>query len=264
MVTGNESSRQAVERVLRRDPPPRCVALEGPDYVGKRSFVSGLLRSLCGDMDFLPVPAGIDGARQARSFVSSHAIFGLRRAVLVDEVDRLGDPAQDAYLKLVEECPPSATVVFVASDLGRLLPSLRSRLSDVVKWFALSDEEVASCCGDGDPDPDAVRLCRGFPGLYDVLASSPFVSLHEVVSLHITGEADPLLGDVPEAVKNLPSGPCRERDAVSHVCRLAALSFATDRPHRRLAVSFLRYAADLACVPSANAELLWRRACLCP
>jgi DNA polymerase-3 subunit delta' len=54
-------------------------------------------------------------------------LAGERRAVLLFDADRMNEDAQAALLKTAEEPPAGTFLLLTASDLGALLPALRSR-----------------------------------------------------------------------------------------------------------------------------------------
>lgn len=239
------------------------LALSGPDYVGKRSFVCSLLEEEIGHQDLLLAEPGPDGARDAREFLSRLPVLGPYRAVVVDEADRLSEAAQDSWLKLLEETPRASTVILVASDVDVLLPPLRSRLRRVVRWARLSSPEVKEAVrsSGAEPDDGIVESCCGLPGLYDVLRPRGFMELSEAVLSHIDGRLDPVFAPVPDVVKDLKSGRSPSRDAISLVCRSAALK-RVGSSDRRTVRSFLHFAALLVRIPSVNADIYWQRACL--
>ncbi|MEM9247804.1 MAG: DNA polymerase III subunit delta' [Pseudomonadota bacterium] len=69
----------------------------------------------------------IDAARALKSFFGLSAADGGRRVVLVDAADELNPNAANAILKLLEEPPANATLLLVAHQPARLLPTIRSR-----------------------------------------------------------------------------------------------------------------------------------------
>ena len=96
-------------------------------------------------------------------------IEGGQRVAIVRDADRMGDEAQGAMLKTLEEPPPGTTLILCTDDEERMLPTIRSRCArlrlgtvnapDVERLLA--DRELA------DP-PTAARLARltgGRPGL---------------------------------------------------------------------------------------------------
>ncbi len=203
---------------------------------------------------------GPDGARAARPFLSDMPAFSPFRVVLINDIDHLSEPAQDSWLKLCEETPGRSCVVAVASDPYSLLPPLLSRVVRDVRWFPLSEPEMVEFSSSIDVELDiaAARLSCGRPGLYKMMCSPGYVGLFESV---IDAVRSPSFGSlVPSVVKDLESGRSVERTSVSLVVRRAALSLMSDPDLRPAALSFLRFAADIVRVPSANAEIHWQNA----
>lgn len=266
-IVGNDRSRRRTEALL--DPGSRIPvsALTGPEGLGKRTFLLSELGRKLEEPDLLVVGSGVDGAREASSFLDSSPLFSPYRAVVVDGSDPVSEPAQDAYLKLCEEPPPSARVFFVVEDEGLLLPALRSRIQEVVRWSPLDGQEMGQFI-ESHPtaeDPEARRLCRGIPALYDAMLGKPeFPALLASVSDVVGGRPDPLSLPVPEVVK-LTGKDRVGRTAVASVCRQAALSHVGSPGSRPRIRAFLRFASVLCRHPSANAEVHWQRtmvACL--
>lgn len=83
----------------------------------------------------------IDAVREAIDVAYTTASFGGRRVILVRPADCLNQAASNALLKVVEEPPNRTIFVFQTSVLGRLIPTLVSRLW-MVKVPAISIEEL--------------------------------------------------------------------------------------------------------------------------
>jgi DNA polymerase-3 subunit gamma/tau len=113
---------------------------------------------------------GIDDIREIREHVVLQPAEGRYKVYILDEAHQLTDAAWNALLKLIEEPPPHLLFVFCTTDLGKVLPTVRSRcqtftfarprLSELVKVL----RHVAD--GDGIEAPDAAlaliaRAARG-------------------------------------------------------------------------------------------------------
>ncbi|MGD8327853.1 MAG: DNA polymerase III subunit delta' [Acidobacteriota bacterium] len=61
------------------------------------------------------------------SWVGYKPYEGQRRVVIIDDAHAMNVPSQNALLKTLEEPPPSALLVLVTANPGRLLPTIRSR-----------------------------------------------------------------------------------------------------------------------------------------
>lgn len=69
----------------------------------------------------------VEDARDLRRFFGLSAVDGGRRVVIVDAADELNPGSANAILKLLEEPPAGATLLLVAHQPSRLLPTIRSR-----------------------------------------------------------------------------------------------------------------------------------------
>jgi DNA polymerase-3 subunit delta' len=104
-------------------------------------------------------------------------VEGRARVAIVERADRMGDDAQTALLKTLEEPPPGTTIVLCADDEDRLMPTVRSRCARI-RLGPVATRDVESLLADeglADP-PLAARLARlsaGRPGLSQALARSP-------------------------------------------------------------------------------------------
>jgi hypothetical protein len=95
----------------------------------------------------------------------------------LERADRLGDDAQTALLKTLEEPPPGVTIVLCADDEDRLMPTVRSRSARIrLGPVATRDvETILADAGLADP-PTAARLARiagGRPGAARAMARAP-------------------------------------------------------------------------------------------
>lgn len=80
-------------------------------------------------------PAGmqllVDQVREAIRSASRRPVAGPRRVIIVEGADRMNPTAQNAFLKALEEPPPSTTIVLLAPSPDALLETVRSRCREV-------------------------------------------------------------------------------------------------------------------------------------
>ncbi len=159
---GQRVAETVVRRAAEDDRLHRTLLVHGPPGAGKGAFVEDLLALLfCTDADPARRPCNAcRGCREGRarahpdlvigspeiwregrstgeSIVSSARrwllesagapIAAAQRVVLVEEVDRANEQAQNALLKVLEEPAPRQMFVLVADEVDRLLPTIRSR-----------------------------------------------------------------------------------------------------------------------------------------
>ncbi|MGB2953683.1 MAG: DNA polymerase III subunit gamma/tau [Gaiellaceae bacterium] len=75
---------------------------------------------------------GIDDIREIRERVVLQPVEGRYKVYILDEAHQLTDAAFNALLKLIEEPPPHLVFVFCTTDLGKMLPTVRSRCQTFV------------------------------------------------------------------------------------------------------------------------------------
>ncbi|HXY32793.1 MAG TPA: DNA polymerase III subunit delta' [Planctomycetaceae bacterium] len=65
-----------------------------------------------------------------------------RRVAVIDDADRMSTEGANAILKTLEEPPSYAIIILLAADLGKILPTIRSRCQ-IVRFNPLSVADVA-------------------------------------------------------------------------------------------------------------------------
>ncbi len=118
----------------------------------------GTVRRLTLDLALLPVEGGA-------------------RVAIVERADRMGDEAQTALLKTLEEPPAGVTIVLCADDEDRLMPTVRSRCARIrLGPVPVRDVEAILTEAELADPPLAARLARlagGRPGLARSFAAAP-------------------------------------------------------------------------------------------
>jgi DNA polymerase III subunit delta' len=157
--------------------------LHGPAGVGKRAAAFAVAAALLGDERrvesrthpdlYVLEPLGemirIDDVRALRHDLHMRPFEADRRVYLVLDADRMNEDAADALLKDLEEPPPYAVIVLVATELGPLPPTIRSRCQ-LVPFTRLSERAVREWIATQAPDraDDEVRvLARASGGRLD-------------------------------------------------------------------------------------------------
>ncbi len=157
--------------------------LHGPPGIGKQTAAFALAAALLGDARrvatrthpdlYVLEPLGemirIDDVRALRHDLHMRPFEADRRVYLVLDADRMNEDAADALLKDLEEPPPYAAIVLVASELGPLPPTILSRCQ-LVPFRRLSERAVREWIAARAPErpEDEVRaLARAASGRLD-------------------------------------------------------------------------------------------------
>ena len=139
--------------------------LHGPAGVGKRTAALAFAGALLEDERrvaarshpdlYVLAPLGemirIDDVRALRHDLHMRPFEADRRVYLVLDADRMNEDAADALLKDLEEPPPYAVIVLVASELGPLPPTILSRCQ-LVPFRRLSERAVREWIAQQAPD----------------------------------------------------------------------------------------------------------------
>jgi DNA polymerase III subunit delta' len=157
--------------------------LHGPDGVGKRTAAFSFAAALLGDERrvearshpdlYVLEPLGemirIDDVRTLRHDLHMRPFEAERRVYVILDAHRLNEDAADALLKDLEEPPPYAVIVLVASELGPLPPTILSRCQ-LVPFRRLSEravrEWIAARAGDRS-EAEVRALARAAAGRLD-------------------------------------------------------------------------------------------------
>lgn len=157
--------------------------LHGPAGVGKRTAAFALAAALLGDSRrvearshpdlYVLEPLGemirIDDVRALRHDLHMRPFEAGRRVYVVLDAHRMNEEAADALLKDLEEPPPYAVLLLVASELGPLPPTILSRCQ-LVPFRRLSERAVREwiAARGGDRGDEEVRaLARAAAGRLD-------------------------------------------------------------------------------------------------
>lgn len=156
MFFGYEDKRHRFETLAQSHMLRHAYLFFGDDGVGKKTFAfmfanfleSGIFatpeKSLIDSTVFSPNEKGIigiDEMRKLKKFLFQKPFISSKRFAIIDQSEHLTEEAASALLKIVEEPPPHALLIFVAQNTESFFPPLLSRFTK--EYFPrLSNEEV--------------------------------------------------------------------------------------------------------------------------
>jgi DNA polymerase-3 subunit delta' len=97
-----------------------------------------------GDVGMVVAPKRVllvDQMRQIEREANFRPFEGKARVFLIDDADKLNEPAANALLKVLEEPPPTSHLILITSQPAMLLPTIRSRCQ-VVRFSPLTSAEI--------------------------------------------------------------------------------------------------------------------------
>ena len=143
MLHGHQDKISLFKRLVKSGNLGHAYLFYGDSQIGKRFFAHHLAHLLeCGefkicsgtliDVIFIEPDEkgkiGIETSRDLKRFLYQKPLRSPKRLSIINEADKLTPEAQASLLKLVEDSPPSTTIIFIAPDPQALLPPLASRL----------------------------------------------------------------------------------------------------------------------------------------
>jgi hypothetical protein len=187
--------------------PSHAVLLAGPSGIGKLALAQALgagvldLRELANYPYSLAIgpqdgTISVEQIRTLRQFVRLKTIGErtIRRLAIIEQADAMTFEAQNALLKLLEEPPADTLFVLTASRPSALLPTVLSRVQQIVLHAPIEDDLKKLHTAVGDDDwRQAYLLGGGLPGLVHALLSKD--------------EPHPLTGQINLAKNMLAKGP---------------------------------------------------------
>jgi DNA polymerase-3 subunit delta' len=150
-------------------PPPASLDVDPAHPVARRIAAQSegrlfaLKRGPNDKGDALARDIRVEEVRKMKSFFTLSATDGGRRVAIVDAADELNTAAANALLKLLEEPPEKVTMLLVAHQPARLLPTIRSRCR-VLPLAPLSAPDMAAAlaqAGDAQDNPKALAELAG-------------------------------------------------------------------------------------------------------
>ena len=139
-MVGQEGPVKTLKELVSAKRIPHVTLLVGPSGCGKTTTGYILANKLGvetgpGKKEFAEINCadfrGIDTAREIRTALKLRPMLGDAKVWLIDEVHRSTGDFQSALLTMLEKPPSWAYFIFATTDPGKLLPTFRSRCTEI-------------------------------------------------------------------------------------------------------------------------------------
>jgi DNA polymerase-3 subunit delta' len=151
-------------------PPPATSLQVDPDHPDARLVQSGahprlyvVRRPYDEKTKKLKADITVDAVRGVKGFFHMSATDGGRRVVIVDAADELNRNAANAILKELEEPPANTTLLLIAHQPSRLLPTIRSRCREL-RCPPLNGDDLGQALAQAGHPADATEALNVLAG----------------------------------------------------------------------------------------------------
>ena len=166
----------------------------------------------------------VDQVREVERAVALAPFEGRTRVVAIDPAEAMSIGAQNAFLKTLEEPPPNAVFVLIATGEGGLLPTVRSRCRRIEFGLvpaAEIEQALVQRGGDAEQARLLARLASGRPGRAIEMADNPSrLEKRREVLKQASDLGEMAMGDLMDVSERLANRFRDDRQAV--LDRLAA------------------------------------------
>lgn len=181
-IIGHQAQKDYLARVLAAGTMAQAYCFSGPAQVGKmtmaREFV-GLGEEVANPNVTVIGGGSIEEIRDLRERLSLSAFGGGRKIAIIDGADQMTIAAQNALLKTLEEPQGLTTIILIASDAERLLPTILSRTIHL-RFTLVERELICKKLVDGGLARELAHELAGFaagrPGLANTFADPEVLS----------------------------------------------------------------------------------------
>lgn len=143
-VVGQAIVVAGIKAAVKKGDVPHAMLFTGGSGVGKTTLARILANMLdVNDLNIIESNSadsrGIDDVRKLSQAISLPPLKGQKRFVIVDEAQGLTAQAQDALLKVLEECPEHTYIALLTTDKAKLKNTILTRCTE----YALTDLDVS-------------------------------------------------------------------------------------------------------------------------
>lgn len=136
-VIGQDVAVRVLQKYLDKENMPHFICLVGPSGCGKTTIMRILRKKLnCSIHDFYETNGasnnGVDTVRSIQSRMHQAPIDGKCKIYAINEVHKLTNEAQNAFLETLEDTPKHVYFIFTTTTPNKLLAAVKTRATEIM------------------------------------------------------------------------------------------------------------------------------------
>lgn len=179
---GNAKNVRYLDRALKKGYVSHAYLFEGPEHVGKMTLALRFASELLGDTyenvlqnpDLIHISwnpeekqIGVEAVRDMQKSLSLFPFKAPYKVAIIEQAELLSPSAANSLLKTLEEPGKTSIILLIASDLRKILPTIRSRCQNLsfVPVFGEEMKRFLLARNSRTDVDEIINLSQGRPGL---------------------------------------------------------------------------------------------------
>lgn len=194
MLIGFDEVKSKLLKSYDQNKLSHALLITGKEGVGKASFAKNFALEILGDEninnpDLLIIEKeegkkeiGVNNVRKIANFINQTSAASQAKFIIIDSACQLNKSSANAILKILEEPHPGNYLILISHNLGKILPTIRSRCN-IVKIDNLDRDEFITILQNNNLNFDGDKL-DFLIEIFDLSAASAVKNGDEIIELY--------------------------------------------------------------------------------